>query len=80
MRAQNRRGGKVQELEMNSTNRLLTPSEVADILQIHTLTVYSYIKQGRLDAVHLGRTYRILPDDLDQFIESHRKHVAAGCR
>ncbi len=65
---------------MNNKEKLLTPSEVADILQIHTLTVYSYIKQGRLDAVHLGRTYRIVPGDLDQFIESNRRHTPALCQ
>ncbi len=62
---------------MNDTNELLTPSEVAGILRIHTLTVYSYMKRGRLRAVHLGRTYRILSGDLNQFIESHR-HAPAG--
>ena len=57
---------------MNSTSRLLTPDQVADILQVHVLTVYSYIKKGKFDAVHLGRSYRIAPDDLDNFIKSNK--------
>jgi excisionase family DNA binding protein len=51
---------------------LLTPEQVAKILQIHVLTVYSYIKQGKFDAVRLGRSYRILPEDLDTFVESNK--------
>lgn len=57
---------------MDDNNSLLTPEQVADILQLHVLTVYSYIRQGKLDAVRLGRSYRIVPKDLELFIESNR--------
>jgi len=53
-------------------NNLLTPKQVAEILQIHTLTIYNYIRQGKLDAIRLGRSYRITPEDLARFIEAHR--------
>jgi len=56
---------------INHTN-LLTTEQVAEILQVHVLTVYSYIRQGKLDAVRIGRSYRIMPEDLSHFIESHR--------
>jgi len=57
---------------MKSNKNLLTPEQVAGILQIHILTVYSYIRRGKLDAVRLGRSYRIIPEDLEIFIESNR--------
>jgi excisionase family DNA binding protein len=57
---------------MNINNNLLTPEQVAGILQVHVLTVYGYIRQGKLDAIRLGRTYRIVPKDLELFIESNR--------
>jgi excisionase family DNA binding protein len=57
---------------MKSNNTLLTPEQVAKILQIHVLTVYSYIRQGKFDAVRLGRSYRIVPEDLDTFVESNK--------
>jgi excisionase family DNA binding protein len=53
-------------------NNLLTPEQVAGILQVHILTIYSYIREGKLDAIRLGRSYRITPQDLEQFIESNR--------
>ncbi|MFQ6122252.1 MAG: helix-turn-helix domain-containing protein [Dehalococcoidales bacterium] len=57
---------------MKGNNNLLTPEQVAGILQVHILTIYSYIRQGKLGAVRLGRNYRIIPRDLTRFIESNR--------
>jgi len=57
---------------MESTNKLLTPEQVADILQVHILTTYNYIRCGKLNAIRLGRSYRIIPEDLERFIESNR--------
>ncbi len=57
---------------MKDNNNLLTPGQVAAILQVHVLTIYSYIRRGRLDAVRLGRHYRIIPKELTHFIESNR--------
>ncbi len=57
---------------MKANNNLLTPEQVAGILQVHVLTVYGYIRRGKLEAVRLGRSYRIIPEDLTRFIESNR--------
>ncbi len=57
---------------MKANNNLLTPEQVAGILQVHVLTVYGYIRWGKLEAVRLGRSYRIIPEDLTHFIESNR--------
>jgi excisionase family DNA binding protein len=53
-------------------NGFLTPEEVADILRINVMTVYGYIQKANLDAVRLGRNYRISRKDLASFIESKR--------
>ena len=57
---------------MNVNKNLLTPEQVAGILQVHVLTVYSYIRHAKLDAIRLGRSYRIKPEDLEIFIDSNR--------
>jgi excisionase family DNA binding protein len=51
---------------------LLTPEQAAEILQINVLTVYNYIHSGKLSAIRLGRSYRIVPDDLNNLIEVNR--------
>jgi excisionase family DNA binding protein len=53
-------------------NTLLTPEQVAEILQLHVLTVYSYIRQGKLSAIRLGRSYRVTQEDLEKLIEQNR--------
>ena len=65
---------------MKGNSNLLTPEQVARILQVHILTIYSYIRRGKLDAIRLGRNYRITPKDLTCFIESNRtkNHQAIG--
>ena len=55
-----------------TNSNLLTPEQVAGILQVHILTIYSYIRAGKLDAIRLGRSYRVTQRDLEQFIESNR--------
>ena len=57
---------------MEGNNSLLTPEQVAGMLQLHVLTIYNYIRQGKLNAVQLGRNYRVVPEDLTHFIESNR--------
>ncbi len=64
---------------MTENKQLLTPEQVSEILQVHILTVYDYIRGGKLHAVRLGRNYRVLPADLDLFLEERRvKAPAAG--
>lgn len=60
------------ENHLNYDNSLLTPEQVSEILQIHILTVYEYIKHGKLGAIRLGRSYRISKDDLDKLLELNR--------
>jgi len=51
---------------------LLTPEQVAGLLQIHHLTVLKLIKDKKLRAVKLGRVYRVQEADLATFITSHQ--------
>lgn len=48
-----------------------TVQEVADILHIHWQSVLTYIKNGRLEAVKLGKGYRISETALQKFIANH---------
>ena len=40
-------------------DELLTVKQVADLLQLHEITIRRYIKSGRLDAVRIGRNVRV---------------------
>jgi len=58
----------IMELDAN----LFTPEQVAEILQLHASTVCSYVRQGKLDAICLGRNYRVTSNNLELFIDSNR--------
>lgn len=49
--------------------KILTPDQVSQILQVHPFTVLKFIKQGKLKASKLGRVYRIRESDLEGFLE-----------
>jgi excisionase family DNA binding protein len=59
-------------MEAQQYKKLYTPQEVAAILQLNVITVYSYIKKKQLTAVKIGRNYRVTSSDLDMFIKSNK--------
>ena len=50
----------------------LTVEEVAAELRIHPETVRAWIRTGELDALDIGREYRIYRADLNDFIQRHK--------
>ena len=52
--------------------KLLTPEQVAERLQVTERTVYAWLRRGNLPALKLGRLWRIRPEDLEGFLESAR--------
>ncbi len=49
--------------------KIYTTEQVAELLQIHPLTVLNYIKQGKLKGIKLGRIYRIRESALQRFLD-----------
>jgi excisionase family DNA binding protein len=43
---------------------LYTVEQAADLLNLHVRTVRSYVREGRLKAVRIGKSYRIAGEDL----------------
>jgi excisionase family DNA binding protein len=54
------------------TRDVLTPDQAADYLQVNRETIYRYIRQGKLVASKLGRTYRVPRRSLDLLLWSTR--------
>lgn len=52
-------------------HKFYTVQEVADLLQIHWQSVLTYIKKGKLEAMKLGKGYRISETALQRFITDH---------
>jgi len=48
----------------------LTVKEVANILKVGNMTIYRYIKAGKIEAYKVGKDYRIKKAELDKFLVS----------
>ena len=51
---------------------LLTPDQAARYLQVDRETIYRYIRDGRLGASRIGRSYRIPRWSIDQLLLANR--------
>ncbi|MFH0834666.1 MAG: helix-turn-helix domain-containing protein [Patescibacteria group bacterium] len=51
-------------------NRILTPDQVGEMLQLHPFTILNYIKDGKLRGAKIGRVYRIRESDVEQFLDN----------
>lgn len=55
-------------------SKMYTCDEVAEIYRVKVITVWDWIRQKKLNAIKLGREYRISEDDLTRF-EDERKTI-----
>lgn len=58
------------------TRKFMTVREVADLAQVSEATVRHWIKDGALRAIDVGREFRIVPRDLEAFIDQHATSAA----
>jgi len=56
--------------------RYLTVREVADTLRVSNMTVYRLINSGGLRAVRVGKSFRLLEDDVNRYLAD--RYTRAG--
>lgn len=55
-----------------------TVEQISDMLDIHTKTIQRYIREGRLRATKIGKSWRINGHDLSVFLENNRNSQSAS--
>lgn len=48
--------------------RFLTVAEVAAMMRVSKMTVYRLVHNGDLPAVRVGRSFRVVEDDVDEYL------------
>lgn len=61
------------EQKDNMKEKLLTINEITTILQVSKLTIYRYIKAGKLPAYKVGRDYRVKQEDFNELLDKYKK-------
>lgn len=59
---------------------VMTVEQVAAYLQLNKLTVYKFVRDGRIPASRVGRALRVLREDVDRFLLAHRVPSTVGAR
>jgi putative molybdopterin biosynthesis protein len=52
-----------------------TIKEVSELFKVAYLTVYRWIKEGKLEAYKLGKQYKIKKADIDKFIKESKVNI-----
>ena len=58
--------------DVRRTGPVMTVDQVAAYLQMNRLTVYRYVREGKIPAAKFGKLYRILKADVDRFLEDQK--------
>jgi excisionase family DNA binding protein len=56
------------KIMLNNNKEFYKTEELASLLQVNVMTIYRYIKAGKLKAYKLGRGFRIDKKDFDDFL------------
>ena len=51
-----------------SDSKFLTVAEVAGMMRVSKMTVYRLVHGGELPAVRVGRSFRVLEKDVDEYL------------
>jgi excisionase family DNA binding protein len=71
-----RRGVIPLTTEDITSARYLTVREVASTLRVSNMTVYRLINAGELPAVRVGKSFRLLEDDVNRYLAD--RYTQAG--
>lgn len=54
--------------ERGADPKFLTVAEVAAMMRVSKMTVYRLVHGGELPAVRVGRSFRVLEEDVDEYL------------
>ncbi len=59
-------------------DRLLTLYEVRTYLRVSMVSIYSWVRDGKLPAIRVGKDWRVKQSDLDAWMEGQRNVEASA--
>lgn len=56
---------------MQKEDRFYTSEELASKLKVNVMTIYRYIKSGKIKAYKLGKEFRVEHSEFESFLKKH---------
>lgn len=56
---------------MQKEDRFYTSEELASKLKVNVMTIYRYIKSGKIKAYKLGKEFRVEHSEFEAFLKKH---------
>jgi excisionase family DNA binding protein len=56
---------------MQKEDRFYTSEELADKLKVNVMTIYRYIKSGKIKAYKFGKEFRVEHNEFESFLKKH---------
>ena len=57
---------------LEKEERLLTLDEVAEFLHINPMTVYAWVKDGKIPAFKIGKVWRFKKTEIDEWLKKQK--------
>lgn len=57
---------------LEKEERLLTIDEVAEFLHINPMTVYAWVKDGKIPAFKIGKVWRFKKTEIDEWLKKQK--------
>jgi excisionase family DNA binding protein len=63
---------------MTNLKKILTINEIAEYLKVHPMTVYKYVKEGKIPAFKIGKSWRIQKDSIQKWMGDNEREIKGG--
>ena len=63
---------------MAKSKQVMTVKDVASYLDVHPMTIYKYVKDGRIPAFKIGNSWRIRKDSMQKWIKQNENRNGGG--
>jgi len=63
---------------MAKSKHVMTVKDIAEYLDVHPMTIYKYVKEGRIPAFKVGTSWRIRRDSIKRWIKESEQQKEEG--
>ncbi len=63
---------------MTKAKQVMTVKDVAEYLDVHPMTIYKYVRDGRIPAFKIGDSWRIRKDAMQKWIRENEHGGSIG--